>query len=166
MLGSFVARALKYNKEVHSHQSGMPFNDTYTSSKFAMEGFTECQATYLHRYGIQISLVEPGPILTNFVKTVEENHKLPHPDDAYSPLTPEFEKMMGEQFKDENMVQTPKEVAAVVVRVMEDYPKPHFRYQTSDFVKGAASDRWKDPTGYSMVHKYGRSTFSSQDVLP
>ena len=75
-------------------------------------------------------------------------------------------QMMGEQFKDENMVQTPKEVAAVVVRVMEDYPKPHFRYQTSDFVKRAASDRWKDPTGYSMVHKYGRSTFSSQDVLP
>ena len=72
---------------------GMPFNDTYVSSKFAMEGFTECQATYLHKYGIKISLVEPGPILTNFVKTVEDNHKLPEPDDAYSALTPEFEKV-------------------------------------------------------------------------
>ncbi|KAK9864790.1 hypothetical protein WJX84_006793 [Apatococcus fuscideae] len=84
---------------------GMPFNDTYVSSKFAMEGFTECQASYLHKYGIKVSLVEPGPILTNFVKTVEENHKLPEPDDAYSALLPEFEKMMAEQFKDENMVK-------------------------------------------------------------
>lgn len=73
--------------------TGMPFNDTYTSSKFAMEGFTECQATYLHRYGIHISLVEPGPILTDFVNRVEKDHKLPEPDDAYSALTPEFEKV-------------------------------------------------------------------------
>lgn len=71
----------------------MPFNDCYVSSKFALEGFSECQASYLHRFGIHVSLVEPGPILTDFINRVEKDHKLPEPNDAYSALTPEFEKV-------------------------------------------------------------------------
>ena len=71
----------------------MPFNDCYVSSKFALEGLTECQASYLHRFGIQLSLVEPGPILTDFIPRVEKEHKLPEEGDAYSDLTPEFEKV-------------------------------------------------------------------------
>ena len=74
--------------------------------------------------------------------------------------------MMAEQFKDEKMVQTPPQVAVVVKKAIDDYPNVLFRYQTSDFVKGAAADRWKDPTGYSLIEKYGRSTFSSHDLLP
>lgn len=73
---------------------------------------------------------------------------------------------MADQFKDKSMVQSAPEVAAVVKTAIDDYPNVQFRYQTSDFVKTAASERWKDPTGFSMVHKYGRATFSSQDVLP
>ena len=71
----------------------MPFNDCYVSSKFALEGFSECQASYLHRFGIHVSLVEPGPIETDFINRVEKDHKLPEANDAYSALTPEFEKV-------------------------------------------------------------------------
>ncbi len=102
---SFVARCLpalqiviSFGARCHLKQAvsgaGMPFNDTYVSSKFALEGFTECQASYLHKFGIKISLVEPGPIKTDFVNRVEKDHKLPKPDDAYSALTPEFEKVI------------------------------------------------------------------------
>ena len=75
-------------------------------------------------------------------------------------------QMMSEMFKDEKMVQTAPQVAEVTKQVLEDYPKPQLRYQTSGYVKGAAADRFKDPTGYSLVEKYGRSAFSSHDVLP
>ncbi len=63
------------------------------------------------------------------------------------------------------MVQTPVEVAEVARKVIRNYPEVQFRYQTSGFVQGAAADRWKDPTGFKMVEKYGRSTFSSPDVM-
>lgn len=74
--------------------------------------------------------------------------------------------MMSQMFEDKSMVQTGPQVAEVAKQVLEDYPNPKLRYQTSDYVKGAAADRWKDPVGYSLVEKYGRSAFKSHDVLP
>lgn len=58
-----------------------------------MEGFSECQATYLHKYGIHVSLIEPGPLATEFPKTVDKENKLVSPSDAYSNLASELEKV-------------------------------------------------------------------------
>lgn len=77
-----------------------------------------------------------------------------------------FAQMMSEQYSDDNVVQTASEAAETTKKCIDDWPNAQFRYQTSDMVKGAASDRWKDPTGYSLIEKYGRSAFSSQDLLP
>ncbi|KAK9840041.1 hypothetical protein WJX74_002437 [Apatococcus lobatus] len=145
---------------------GVPFNDSYVSTKFAMEGFSESQASYLHRYGIHVSLVEPGPLATEFPKTVDTQNKLSDPEDAYSALAPEFEKMMSSQYSDDNVVQSASEAAETTKKAIDDWPNVQFRYQTSDVVKATASDRWKYPTGYSLIEKYGRSVFSSQDPLP
>lgn len=64
-----------------------------------MEGFSECQATYLHKYGIHVSLIEPGPLLTEFPKTVDKENKLVSPDDAYSGLASELEKVISQDVR-------------------------------------------------------------------
>ncbi|KAE8300455.1 Retinol dehydrogenase 8 [Larimichthys crocea] len=45
---------------------GVVFNDVYTASKFAIEGFCESLAVQLLRFNIRLSMIEPGPVHTEF----------------------------------------------------------------------------------------------------
>lgn len=45
---------------------GMPFRGAYVASKFALEGLTDTLRMELRGSGIQVSLIEPGPILSRF----------------------------------------------------------------------------------------------------
>ena len=44
----------------------LPFRGAYTASKFALEGLTDTLRLELRGSGIQVSLIEPGPILSRF----------------------------------------------------------------------------------------------------
>lgn len=44
----------------------MPFRGAYNASKFAIEGYTDTLRLELRGSGIQVSLIEPGPIDTQF----------------------------------------------------------------------------------------------------
>jgi NAD(P)-dependent dehydrogenase (short-subunit alcohol dehydrogenase family) len=46
-----------------------PYRGAYCASKFALEGLTDALRMELHGTGIHVSLIEPGPIRTNFVPT-------------------------------------------------------------------------------------------------
>lgn len=39
---------------------GIPFQSAYTAAKHAVEGYAECLQMELHRFGIEVCLVEPG----------------------------------------------------------------------------------------------------------
>lgn len=44
---------------------GQPFTEAYCSAKFALEGLVEATAPVLRSEGVLVSLIEPGPVLTN-----------------------------------------------------------------------------------------------------
>lgn len=44
----------------------MPYRGAYNASKYALEGLADTLRLELHGSGIDVSLIEPGPILTNF----------------------------------------------------------------------------------------------------
>lgn len=46
--------------------TAMPFRGAYVASKFALEGLTDTLRLELVNTGISVSLIEPGPILSNF----------------------------------------------------------------------------------------------------
>jgi NAD(P)-dependent dehydrogenase (short-subunit alcohol dehydrogenase family) len=46
--------------------AAMPFRGAYNASKFALEGLTDTLRLELRGSGIQMSLIEPGPILSRF----------------------------------------------------------------------------------------------------
>lgn len=46
----------------------MPWRGAYNSTKFALEGYTDTLRMELHGSGIHVSLIEPGPIRTDFRK--------------------------------------------------------------------------------------------------
>ncbi|MFB5601045.1 MAG: SDR family oxidoreductase [Nitrososphaeraceae archaeon] len=54
---------------------GVPFNSLYVSSKFALEGLSESLRYELHNYGIDVILVEPGIIKSEFFKNIKISNK-------------------------------------------------------------------------------------------
>ncbi len=48
--------------------AAMPYRGAYNASKFALEGLSDTLRQELAGSGIQISLIEPGPIMSNFRK--------------------------------------------------------------------------------------------------
>jgi 3-oxoacyl-[acyl-carrier protein] reductase len=47
---------------------GAPFEAAYSASKFAVVGMSESLAAEVHPFGIAVSLVNPGPVDTDFTK--------------------------------------------------------------------------------------------------
>uniref|UniRef100_A0A665XF27 Zmp:0000001048 n=1 Tax=Echeneis naucrates TaxID=173247 RepID=A0A665XF27_ECHNA len=52
---------------------GLLFNDVYSASKFAVEGFCESLAVQAMKFNIKTTLVEPGPVVTEFERKVYED---------------------------------------------------------------------------------------------
>ncbi|KAF1482664.1 Retinol dehydrogenase 8, partial [Eudyptes chrysocome] len=94
---------------------GIVFNDIYAASKFAVEGFCESLVVQALRFNVAISLVEPGPVTTEFeAKVYEEAERA-----DYSRTDPEtadiFTKLYLRNSKDvfASLGQTPEDIAEV-----------------------------------------------------
>jgi short-subunit dehydrogenase len=53
---------------------GLPINSAYISSKFALEGLSESMRYELQQFGIDVILIEPGVVKTNFFESVVINN--------------------------------------------------------------------------------------------
>lgn len=109
---------------------GQPFNDAYCASKFALEGMMESLAPVIKKFNIKISMIEPGPVNTDFVANVQaatsmSSFKL---DADYQPLCENYKKATETVFA--NAGQTPEEIAKLILTALSD-KEPSFRYQSS-----------------------------------
>jgi NAD(P)-dependent dehydrogenase (short-subunit alcohol dehydrogenase family) len=50
---------------------GLPLNSAYISSKFALEGLSESMRYELEQFGIDVILIEPGVVKTNFFENAD-----------------------------------------------------------------------------------------------
>jgi NAD(P)-dependent dehydrogenase (short-subunit alcohol dehydrogenase family) len=128
---------------------GQPFNDAYCAAKFAVEGFFEALAPVAKRLGIHVSIIEPGAVNTEFVASVARDVAA-----RPQPVSPPYQHMMAAYREATTAAfargQTPDEVARVIVEVVQA-DAPHFRYVTSELVRGVVALKYVDPTGDSIV---------------
>ena len=94
---------------------GLPASPAYISTKFALEGLSECLRYELGQFGIKTTLIEPGVIKTNFFNSM----KVPESkiDPKYKTLTDNILaglKMMVE------MGTAPSQVADVIIKAIHD----------------------------------------------
>ena len=94
---------------------GLPGSSAYISTKFALEGLSECLRYELKQFGIKTTLIEPGVIKTNFFNSM----KIPDSktDPKYKELTDNILaglKMMVE------MGTAPAQVANVILKAIHD----------------------------------------------
>ncbi len=133
---------------------GQPFNDAYCAAKFAVEGAMEALAPVAARFGVQVALIEPGPVHTEFVASVMRTSPVARATapDAYSELIGRYRASTANAFA--SLGQTGDDVARVILEAATA-EKPHFRYATSEFVRGLAAQKFVDPTGDSVVAIFG-----------
>lgn len=134
---------------------GQPFNDAYCAAKFAVEGFMESLAPVAARLGIHVSLIEPGPVHTEFVNTVQEqlgSRQVTGTDGAYDVMRAAYLGATSQVFA--AVGQSGADVARVIVRAATD-ETPHLRYPTSDMARAIAARKYVDPDGDSIVAMTG-----------
>ena len=102
---------------------GFPASPAYISSKFALEGLSESLRFEFTPFGIDVIIIEPGVIKTDFMKNMKMAKKS-ELDTVYKDITTKVVsgvKMMAE------MGTPPKEVANTIVKAIKD-KKPLPRY--------------------------------------
>jgi len=102
---------------------GFPASPAYISSKFALEGLSESLRFELAPFGVNVVIIEPGVIKTNFMKNMRMAEKS-ESNTVYRDITVKVVsgvKMMAE------MGTHPKEVADTIVKAVKD-EKPLPRY--------------------------------------
>lgn len=101
----------------------LPYFGVYSSTKYAVESLSDALRYELHPFGIDVSLIEPGVIRTNFEATAVVNlHE--QRDSAYAGALAEYDRMsrQADQFAAEPIV-----IARVIARAIHAR-RPAARY--------------------------------------
>jgi len=124
---------------------GLPFTDAYTAAKCAIEGLLESLAPVASAFGVHVSMIEPGavvtPFLSNMRKTVSEA------SDPYAALAAKYAENVAARFSDG---EKPEDVANVIVEAVKA-AAPQLRYQTSASARAIAAQKLVDVTGNSVL---------------
>ncbi|XP_066426597.1 retinol dehydrogenase 8 [Molothrus aeneus] len=139
---------------------GVVFNDIYSASKFAVEGLCESLAVQLLQFNVFVSLVEPGPVNTEFERKVlqeVEKSEFPGTDpetlryfrEVYLPASRDVFDTFG---------QSPEEVAQAIVAVI-GARRPPFRTPTNPLYSPLLALRFADPRGDLGVRTFQRLLF-------
>ena len=125
---------------------GQPFNDAYCASKFALEGLMESLHPVAATFGVDVCIVEPGPVTGTFVDS-STGAGVRAADSPYAAVRERFSAVQRGAYE---IAQTPEEIAAVLLDVGTT-PTPHLRYQTSDGGSRLIGVKIKDLTGERLT---------------
>lgn len=145
---------------------GLLFNDVYSASKFAVEGFCESLAVQAMKFNIKMTLVEPGPVITEFERKVYEDAEkmdLTGTDEdtakifreVYLPYSKKIFTSLG---------QTPDEVAEQTLKVITA-KEPPLRHQTNRLYVPLTALKHADPTGRLPLDTFYKMTFKHDSVF-
>ena len=124
---------------------GQPFNDAYCAAKFAVEGLYESLHPVAARFGVHVSIVEPGPVDTEFrSRSVVAGHG---DDPELDSLRERYLEVTG---PGSTRSQSAEDAASVIVAATADTP-PVLRYQTSNLTRRLAGRKLADVTGEQVV---------------
>lgn len=152
---------------------GLLFNDIYSASKFAVEGFCESLAVQAMKFNIKTTLVEPGPVVTEFERKVYEDAEkmdLSETDEETARIFREIYLPYSRKVFN-SLGQTTEEVAEQTYKVITA-KEPPLRHQTNRLYMPMTALKHADPTGrlpldtfYKMVFKHDRVFNATLAVL-
>jgi NAD(P)-dependent dehydrogenase (short-subunit alcohol dehydrogenase family) len=133
---------------------GQPFNEAYCAAKFAVEGFLESLAPVAGAVGVGVSIVEPGPVATEFVNNVGVD--IGAMFGAAGPYLPAMQayldRVMAMFGSDDT--QTADQVAEVIMGVLRA-EAPALRVQTSSWATEFVALKLRDLDGSAVLGETG-----------
>ncbi|KAM9346628.1 retinol dehydrogenase 8 [Symphorus nematophorus] len=145
---------------------GLLFNDIYSASKFAVEGFCESLAVQAMKFNIRTTLVEPGPVVTEFERKVYEDAAkmdLSGTDEETAKIFREIYLPYSKKVF-ASLGQTPEEVAEQTVKVITA-KEPPLRHQTNRLYMPMTALKHADPTGRLPLDTFYKLIFKHDSVF-
>ena len=104
-----------------------PGGGLYSCSKFALEALSDVLRMELKGFNIQVSVVEPGPVVTEFFGVAWEKVRETIPEPEKNLYQPVFEKIESIDQQLQLLGWTPEKVARVIVRSLaSSHPRPRY----------------------------------------
>lgn len=98
---------------------GIPLNSAYISSKFALEGLSQSMRYELEQFGIDVILIEPGVVKSNFFENADVvNNKTNNTISPYSQLTQKLYEGFEPMLKSSSS-SLPSDVAKIIYQAIE-----------------------------------------------
>ena len=115
-----------------------PVGGFYHATKYAVEAISDALRVEVKPFGIEVILVEPGLVRTNFEGRVSESLEVGTPgqegDTAYADLLAANDKRTTSGYANDFMATGPEEVAAIIVKAV-DSSRPRSRYVVTPAAK-------------------------------
>lgn len=102
-----------------------PFSSVYDSTKHALEAITDGLRGEMSLFGIRVSLIQPGFILTEFTHVATQVSK--SVIEQAGPYAPYLSQIAGISEKAKGIAGRPDDIAQLVLRALTD-EHPRFRY--------------------------------------
>ena len=136
-----------------------PLGAWYHATKHALEGWSDCLRLEVEPFGIDVVIVEPGAIKTEFGDVLHENFSNSE-EGAYSELAMTMKKLTENAYAEGNY-STPGVIADTISKAIQAQ-KPRTRYAAGKmafqtlFFRKWLSDRMFDRTGHANGPEYGK----------
>ncbi|XP_042273799.1 retinol dehydrogenase 8 [Thunnus albacares] len=145
---------------------GILFNDVYAASKFAVEGFCESLAVQALRFNLNISLIEPGPVITEFERKVYDEGMKTDLSNADKITADMFTNIYLKNYKQifETLGQTAEDVAEHTHKIIT-MENPPFRHQTNTLYTPMTTLKYADPNGDLPIDTFYKMVFEHDKVF-
>lgn len=104
-----------------------PFGGMYSMSKFALEGLSDALRMELDPFNIRVSVIEPGPVKTEFVEVAQRQIKQAIANPLETPYRAAFQKLESLEQQLSRQAWSAERVAQVIIKALSDrHPKPRY----------------------------------------
>lgn len=129
---------------------GQPFNEAYCAAKFAVEGYLEALAPVAAAVGVDVTLVEPGAVASEFVANVGLPDDRTAMAERLGPYATTMDAYLTRTAGAFATAQSAHDAAAVVVTALTS-ERPVLRVQTSDVARAFIGPKLADPDGSKVL---------------
>ena len=104
-----------------------PAGGMYSASKFALEALSDVLRMELKAFNIRVSVIEPGPVKTQFFDVAREKIQISVPEAGTTPYRAAFEKVEQLKQQTERLGWTSEKVAQVIIHALKSrHPRPRY----------------------------------------
>ncbi|KAL7860670.1 hypothetical protein AOLI_G00170190 [Acnodon oligacanthus] len=143
---------------------GLPFNEVYCASKFAVEGVCESLAILLQHFNIHVSLIECGPVNTNFLRNLTKTELSDVSVEVDADTRSLYEMYLHHcQKMFQNAAQDTDDIVQVFLEVIQS-PCPLFRYYTNSALLPLSSLKLTALDGSQYIKAMSKLIFSVENA--